>query len=55
MIGVDINIKDNKLLKMNLSNNGNKIIKKKSKYISFFLIGNIFENQESVETIFLIK
>ena len=36
MIGVDINIKDNKLLKMNLSNNGNKIIKKKSKYISFF-------------------
>lgn len=55
MIGVDINIKNNKLLKMNLFNNGNKIIKRKSKDISFFLIGNIFENQELVTDDILYK
>ena len=55
MIGVDINIKNNKLLKMNLFNNGNKIIKRKSKDISFFLIGNIFENQELIINDILYK
>ena len=40
---------------MNLFNNGNKIIKRKTKDISFFLIGNIFENQELVTDDILYK
>ena len=55
MIGVDINIRNNKLLKMNLFNNGNKIIKRKSNSISFFIIGNIFENQATVTSDILYK
>jgi len=59
MIGVDIEIKNNKIIKKKFFNNRNEILKIKTKDYSCYLIGDIFENKKnlfrSIETSLIKK